>query len=919
MKASPFHLFTVAGPLVTALIALPLLAQTPPVTPPRAPDLSRPRIAYEKYTLPNGLQVILVPDHRVPTVFVDLMFHVGAKNETVGSSGLAHLFEHMMFEGSKNAPGEYLQRIEKLGGSANAGTALDLTNYFETVPSGALEYTLWLESDRLASLGDSLTQERFDNQKSVVENERRERTEDGPYGLVDVVLRQSLYPAGHPYAHSAIGIPHELRATTLTDAKDFFSTYYAPNNLSMTIAGDFEPSATKAWIVKYFGSIRPAQTIVRPVHWTPHLDTEKIVDVRDHVAEERTYSVWPASPWASDDTIALEAAARIINRRLSADLVYAEKPLCSEESVDLNTLEDSSEFVVMASARSGVPLADVENKVDADIAVFAKEGPTDKELQWVKSKLELGELSNLDTTQSTAEMLNQSNVYTGDPDQYQRRWNRLETMTPADLQSAAHRWIASDGHLLIRYHPDSSGTQEQAAVDRSIVPPIRPNPAFRAPAVESASLPNGLQIFVIRRTDAPKISVLLTARAGDMDDPAGKAGLSVMTVTTMAGGTTTRSGTNIRDGMEAAGATTLETSVAPQGASLNFDVVAKNIDPAFAILADVVTHPDFKRFTIEKQKQQWTDMVAQAENDAGELAQSIAPALIFGSDHPFARVLATQKGLASIQRDDLRNFYGYWWNPKNAAVIFAGDISIDEAVALSTKYLGAWTGDAPKTAPLPPPLNPGAGKVYLIDKPGAPQTLIAQLLPAVGQDNPERFPLTLASYVWSDRLNASLRETQGSTYGFNASFSPYVEYGALAASGSVQTDKTKEALMELRRQTRMIAGEKPISDTELRTAKANFAQGYASGFETTSDLTSIVANLWISNLPQSAIQSDPDQVARTPLADVRAAAASFARLDKASLLLIGDRNKIEEGVRSLNIGPIILLNTDGSPITTTAH
>jgi zinc protease len=919
MKAPPSLLSWVAGPLLTAIIAFPLLAQSPSVTPPAAPDLSRPHIAYEKYTLPNGLQVILVPDHRVPTVFVDLMFHVGSKDETIGSSGLAHLFEHMMFEGSKDAPGEYLQRIEKLGGSANAGTALDLTNYFETVPSGALEYTLWLESDRLASLGDSLTQERFDNQKSVVENERRERTEDQPYGLVDAVLRQSLYPAGHPYAHSAIGIPHELRAATLTDAKDFFSTYYAPNNLSMTVAGDFDPSATKQWIAKYFGPIRPAQTILRPVHWTPHLDTEKIVDVRDHVAEERTYFVWPASPWASGDSMTLEAVARILNRRLSADLVYAEKPLCSEESVDLNTLEDSSEFVVMASARSGVPLADVESKVDADIALFTKGGPTDKELQWVKSKLELGELSSLDTIQSTAEMLNQSNVYTGDPDQYERRWNRLEAMTAADLETAGRRWIATDGRLLIRFHPDSSNTQEQAALDRSVAPPTHPNPTFHAPAVESATLPNGLQVFVVRRTAAPKISVLLAARAGDMYDPTGKSGIAVMTVTTMARGTTSRNGTGIRDGMEAAGATTLQTSVAAELASLNFDVVAKNIDPAFAILADVVTHPDFKKFSLDSQKQQWTDMVAQAENDAGELAQSIAPALIFGSDHPFARVLATQKGLASIQRDDLRSFYGSWWKPSNAAVIFAGDISIDAAITLVTKYLSSWTGGAAKPAQLPPPLDPGAGKVYLIDKPGVPQTLIAQLLPAVGQDSPERFPLTLASFVWSDRLNASLRETQGSTYGFNASFSPYIEYGALAASGLVQTDKTKDALIELRRQTRRIAGEEPISDAELRTAKANFAQGYASGFETTSELTSIVANLWISNLPQSAIQADPDQVARTPLTDVRAAAATFARLDKASLLLIGDRNKIEEGVRSLNIGPIILLNADGSPITAQDH
>jgi zinc protease len=909
-----------ASALLLCCLAAPLLAQqsAPAGQQPLSsamPDFGRPHVANEKYTLPNGLQVILVPDHRVPKVFVNLMVHVGSKNETVGSTGLAHLFEHMMFEGSKDAPGEYMQRIEKLGGSANAGTGLDVTNYFETMPAGALEYTLWLESDRLASLGGWLTQERFDNQKSVVENERRERQEDQPYGLVDTVLRESLYPAGHPYGHSVMGVPHELRATTLTDAKDFFSTYYAPNNISMTIAGDFDASQAKEWIAKYFGPIRPAQTILRPVRWIPHLDVEKIVDVRDHVAEERTYFVWPAAGWASSDTLPLDAASRILNRRLSADLVYAAKPLCSEESVDLQTLEDSSEFVVMASARAGVPLADVEAKVDADIALLVKDGPTDKELRWVKSKLELDELSQLDTLQSTAEMLNLSNVYAGNPDQYDRRWTRLEAMTTADLQAAARRWISTDGRLLIRYHPDASaGVTEQVALDRSVAPPIHANPPFRAPEVESATLSNGLRVLVVRRAGAAKVSVLLAARAGDMVDPAGKSGLSVLTVTTMARGTTTLSGTNIRDGMEAAGATTLQQSVNSELASLNFDVVAKNIDPAFAILADVVLHPDFKKYSFESQRQQWTDMAAQGENDVGAVAQNVAPALIFGANHPFARVIATQKGLRDIQREDLRGFYQDWWKPNNAAAIFAGDISLEDAVKLATKYLASWTGTAVKPVPLPAPQNPGAGKVYLIDKPGSPQTLIAQLFPAVGQNDAERFPLTLASFIWSDRLNASLRETQGSTYGFNSGYSPYVVYGAWTASGLVQTDKTKEALVELRQQTRMIAGEKPISDAELRSAKATFAQGYASGFETSSDLAGIVENLWISDLPDSAIQTDADAIARTPLADVEAAAARFARLDQASLLLIGDRGKIEEGVRSLNIGPIILLNADGSPV-----
>lgn len=915
MKAAAPLSFCLTASLLIGPVASRAQSAVPrPHTPETASDLNRPHIQYEKYTVPNGLQVILIPDHRVPRVLVDLMVHVGSKNENVGSTGLAHLFEHMMFEGSKDAPGEYMQRIEKLGGSANAGTGLDLTDYFETVPAGALEYALWLESDRLANLGSALTQERFDNQKDVIENERRERMEVQPYGLIDTVLRDNLYPAGHPYGHSVMGIPHELRSTTLTDAKDFFSTFYAPNNLSMAIAGDFDPETTKQWIAKYFGPIRPAQTIVRPVHWIPHLNGEKIVDVRDHVAEDRTYFVWPAASWASDDALNLEAAARILNRRLSADLVYAEKPLCSEESVDLNTLEDSSEFVIMASARSGVPLSAVENKVDADIALFAKAGPTDKELQWVRSKLELGELSNLDTLKSTATLLNQSNLYTGDPDQYQRRWTHLESLTTADMQQAVSRWISTDGRLLIRYHPDTSGAQEQAALDRTVVPSIHADPPIHAPAVESATLPNGLQVFVAQSTGAPKVSVVLLTRAGDMDDPAGKNGLSVLTVTTMARGTDTRSGTNIRDEMEAAGATTLSSSVAAEAASLNFDGVAKNLDPAFAVLADVVTHPNFKKYSFDSQKQQWMDMAAQGQSDAGDIAQTIAPSLVFGSGHPFARFVATQQGLAHIERDDLRGFYQSWWKPANSALIFAGDVSLADAVALTTKYLSAWTGDAPRPAPLPPPQDPGAGKVYLIDKPGSPQTLVVQLFPTVGQNDPERFPLTLASFVWSDRLNASLRETQGSTYGFDSTYGPYTVYGTWSASGFVETGKTTEAVAELRRQTRMIAGDAPISDAELRVAKAAFAQGYASGFETSSSLAGMIGDLWVSNLPPSALETDPQQMARTPLEDVRAAAARFAQLDKASLLLIGDRSKIEPGIRSLNIGPIILLNADGSPV-----
>lgn len=886
-----------------------------PIAPARpAVDVSRPAVQFEKYALENGLQVILAPDHRVPTVFVDLMYHVGSKNEDAGSSGLAHLFEHMMFEGSKDAPGEYFNRIEKLQGSSNGATTQDLTEYFETVPAGSLEHVLWLESDRLATLGDSLTQERFDNQKAVVQNEGRERMTNQPYGIVDTVLRQSLYPAEHPYAHSAIGTAHDVRRATLEDAKEFFATYYAPNNLSLTIVGDLDVAATKRWIEKYFGPIPPSRTIVRPVRWIPHLSEEKVVEVRDHVPEERTWFAWPAPAWASADTMRLEVAARILRRRLSADLIYAEKPMASEVDAALNSMEDSSEFAVMASARPGAALAQVEGRMRDEIALLVKDGPTQKEMDWAKSRMELDEASAFDTLQSKAEMLNRANVLTGDPGWFAHRWNELETMNAADVQAAVRQWIGTENRLVVRYHPDTSGAEITAALDRAVAPPIHPNPALRAPVVETTTLPNGLRIFVARREDAPKVSVQLAVRAGCMHDPTNKSGLAVMTVTTMSRGTTTRTGTEIRDAMEDAGATTIGNSLSPESAGLNFDVVAKNVEPAFAVLADIVLHPNFKQFSFDSEQQQWQDMVASSLADPGAIASVVAPSLAFGASHPYAHATATREGLANLQREDLRSFYQTWWHPDEAALVFAGSISLDEAVSLSEKYLGAWSGDTPKQGAMPAPENPGAGKVYLVDRPGASQTLIMEILPAIGQDDPQRIPLVLATQVWTTRLNASLRETMGDTYGFNAVFQPYAVSGEWIAGGFVQTDKTREAITELQRQTHRIGGERPMTDAELQEAKSTLARSYALGLETSSDVAAQLSETWVWHMPPSTLQSDPDDIARTPLSNVQAAAARFARLDKASLLLVGDRSRIESGLKDLGLEPIILLHTDGSPV-----
>ena len=901
--------------------ALLLAAQTlAPSSSSIVHPVPEPHVDYEKYVLTNGLQVILVPDPRVPKVHVNLSYHVGSKNEPQDRTGFAHLFEHMMFEGSKDATGHYATLIEAAGGTTNAYTTQDQTDFFETVPTGSLEYALWLESDRLATLPEALSQERLDNQKAVVENERRERVENQPYGLSGILLDENLYPAGHPYGHSVLGSHDHVRAATLTEVKDFFSTYYAPNNLSLAIVGDFDVAVTKKWIEKYFAPIPPAPPIIRPARWIPHLDSQKVIEVQDHVAEERTYLAWVTPSYRSTENVRLELAARLLNRRLNASLVYAEKPLCSDVSTGVNAQEDASEFVVTVSARAGAPLAQIEQKVDAEIAALAKDGPSPDELQQTKRRVEYGELSQFDTLQSTAETLNRGNTLAGDPAYYAVSWKQLEAATPEDVSSAVRQYVDTKQRFLLRFHPDPAQAEKTAALDRSVAPQIHQDPPLRAPRTESGRLANGLEVFVAQRIGVPKVSVLLTTRAGTVRDPEGKNGLAMMTVATMPNGTSTRSSTQIRDGMESAGGTTIESSASREAAGLGYEVLSENVDQAFAIFADVVLHPAFKQYNFETNMRQFQDSLADARTDAGAIADQVAPSLVFGPDHPYARPLVS--GLQNIQRDDLRKFYETYWKPDDAALVFAGNISLEEAISLAQKYLGSWSGTAPAMPEIPPPSDVGAGRIYLIDKPDAPQTLLTEILPSAGANSPDRFAVSLANNVWGamwgSRLSGILREKQGYTYGFHTSMGIMSSYGAWTATGAVQTDKTKESVAELVKQLRLLR-EQPISDAEFTAAKKADLQQSASTFETSGGITSQMGLLWSWHLPMSALGGESEGVQQTGLAAVSAAVARYADPNKASLLVVGDRSRIESGLRELHLGPVVLLDLDGKPANEAVH
>ena len=916
----------VSFPLIIALLlslAAPVFAQN------TDGGSSVPKIVFEKYTLPNGLQVILHVDRKIPVVHVNEWFHVGSKNERIGRTGFAHLFEHMMFEGSKNAKEKYFVYVEKAGanlfeGGVNGTTNWDRTNYFATVPSANLENILWLESDRLATLTEGLTKEKLDNQRDVVKNERRQGLENQPYGRWVKLVFENLYPNRHPYANDVIGSHEDLTAASQDDVRDFFKTYYTPNNLSLVIAGDFDPAEAKRLIEKYFGTIPAGPALDRPAKDFPKLDGEKIVEVKDRVPQERTYFAWHTPAFFDPGDGELDLVSTILtdglNARLNKTLVY-DKQLASDVVSFQWSMENAGRFMLWATARPGASLAQVEQIVTDEIARLAKEGPTAEELNRAKTKWEYGFVTGLERIGGfggKADILNQYNTFLGDPNKFEADVARHRNATAEGVRDAVNKYLNTRNRLLVRFHPETSARESQIALDRSKMPPLGADRAFTVPEVKTAKLENGMEIFVVERHDLPKVAVTLATRAGSINNPAGKDGLADLSIEVMKRGTKTRKALEIDDALGDLG-TAVGGFAGRERASLGFEVLKRNLTPALNIFSDIVLNPSFPEAELDREKKQRLDALSQEAQDPNAIANRVGPMLAFGADHPYGR---PNRGLPStvqsFTRDDFVKFHDTYWKPGGSALVFVGDITLAEATELARQNFGSWSGGAPPSAQVPAPRPVGPGKVYLVDRQDAAQTVVMQILPAPKRKTDEYYALTLADAVWGGgfgtRLNLNLREDKGYSYGVFSFPSLYSQYGVWQSTGGVQTNKTKESVIEFVNELKNISGAKPITDAELAAAKANRIRGYAQQFESLGRIADQIAQLWAQNLPMTDLQRETDELGKASLSSVNAVAQKYAAPNGTMLLLVGDLSKIEAGVRELNLGEIIILDAEGKQV-----
>jgi zinc protease len=896
------------------------------------PENATPKVEFEKYTLPNGLQVILHVDRKLPIVHVNQWFHVGSKNEKLGRTGFAHLFEHMMFQGSKNASGEYFTYAERAGanvieGGVNGTTNQDRTNYFATVPSANLENVLWFESDRLASLADVTTKEKLDNQRDVVKNERRQGLENQPYGRWYPLISEAVFPKGHPYSWPVIGSQEDLTNASLDDVKEFFRTYYTPNNLSLVIAGDFEPAEAKKLVEKYFADIPPGPALDRPAKWIPRLDGQRLVEVNDRVSLERVYIGWPAAEYFTAGDATLDITARILSDGLSARLNRAlvyDRQIATAVSAFNVSGEIAGLFVVQATARPGNSLADIEAIVTEEIAKLAKEGPTAAEVERAKNKHEAEFISGLERIGGfggKADVLNQYNTFIGDPGKIEADLARTRAVTPDAVRAAVREWLDTPNRAVIRFHPEKSTRPVDAMTfDRSKQPPLGADRPFVAPAVKTTKLENGLEVLVIERNDLPKLNVTLVTRAGAVGDPAGKAGVAHLTTTVVDLGTKTRNALQIEEALADLG-TTLTGGAGRESARVGLDVLKRNLSPALAIVADVVQNATFPEQEFAREKKRLLDAIAQQDRDANALAARVRPILAFGPEHPYGRPIQGLRGtVEKITRDDLVAYHQARWKPASSALIFAGDVTVAEAMALAKQHFGAWTGGAAAPITIPPPTTAPANRVYIVDRPDAAQTVVTQWLSAPERTSPDYDALRLADAVWGGggfgtRLNLNLREDKGYSYGVFSNLALMSHAGLWSASGGVQTNKTKESVVEFDREMKAIAGAKPISEEEFATARERRLRGYAQQFESLGRLSQQLGDNWILGLPPTELQREYDATTRASLAQALAAATKYAKPEAAALLLVGDRAKIEPGIRELQLGEIVVLDTEGKPLT----
>ena len=904
-----------------------------------------PRLEYTTFTLKNGLKVILSQDKRLPMVAVNLWYHVGPANEIPGRTGFAHLFEHMMFQGSKHVAADtHFKLLEAAGASdINGTTDFDRTNYFETVPSNQLELALWIESDRMGYLLDVLDQKALANQRDVVRNERRQSLENQPYGVAEEALYQAIYPKGHPYHGVVIGSHADLQAAQLGDVQEFFRQYYTPNNASLAIVGDFDPAAARKLVEKYFGSLKRGAEVPKITATTPPIAAEKRLTVTDTVQLPRVYMAWLTPAIFKPGDAEADLAANILgggkSSRLYKALVY-DKQIAQAVTTTQESLILGSKFTIQATARPGHTAEELEAVINEELKRFVQQGPDATELERAKNTIETRIITGLETLGGfggKADRLNSYEHYLGTPDYLGKDLQRYRGATAQAVKSFAEQYLQPAKRIVLFAVP---GEKKLAAE-----PPAGPDPAAggaqtvnvaepwrkdmpkpgtvkaaQFPTPDQFTLPNGLKVIVSERRELPVVSASLVFASGSGANPADMPGLANFTAAMLDEGTKTRNALQIADETARLGAT-LGTASTMDQSQISVTSLAAQFPRALDLLADVAQNPTFPQEEVERQRaSRLANLVAQKSNPAQIAARVMASAL-YGTAHPYGYTeLGTEASNKAMSRAAMENYWKQQLVPGNAALVVVGAVSRKELEAMTTKAFAGWAGKAAARTKLPAP-GGTAAKLVIVDMPGAAQTQVRVASVGVPRATPDFEALevvnTLLGGLFTSRINLNLREDKGYTYGAFSTFAFRQEAGPFFVGAGVRTDATAPAVTEIYNEIRKMKDVEVTMD-ELTLGKDSLVRSMPGRFETTSQAAASFATLFVYDLGLDYYSKYIERVIGIDAAVAHAAARKHLQPERMLVVAVGDRQKIEAELKKLNLGAAEYRDVDGNVVAAPA-
>ena len=922
---------------VSLLLMLAALLNAAAQTP-----VSAPQIKFEKYALKNGLEIILSENHRLPLVSVDLWYHVGPANERAGRTGFAHLFEHMMFEGSQHVgPKMHDRYLEGAGASdINGTTDFDRTNYFETLPSNQLELALWLESDRMGYLLSKLDAERLANQRDVVRNERRQSVENAPYGLVEEALYHELFPKTHPYFADVMGSHQDIEAARIDDIRDFFRQYYTPNNSSLTITGDFDPAQAKAWVEKYFGSIPSGPPVPKITATTPPITTEKRIKVTDQVELPRVYMGWITPPIFQPGDAESDLLAQILgggkSSRLYKKLVY-EKQIAQDVQVQNSNLRLGSVFELQATAKPGVKPEDLEKAINEELDKLRAEGPTQAEVDRARNVVETHVITSLERLGGfggLADRLNQYNQFLHDPGYLPKDLARYDHATTADLKQVADEKLKTSSRVVVyglpgervvddpprakeEPKPASSATLAGTMPDepwRANPPPAGPPSKLSLPVAASFKLANGLTVLLVEQHQLPIVSAHLVVLSGSDANPVDKPGVASFTAQMLPEGTEHRSSNQIADDAAQIGSEVREASASDES-FVSIRTLKPNVDAAFDLLSDVALRPKFDPAEIERIRKIRETDILQIQDDPTQLAIGVMLKAVYGPNHPYGyREEGTIDVNKIISRDDMVKTWQRGYAPGNSALVLTGDLTQEEGRRLAEKYFGDWKAAGERHEPPPISLKTTRA-ISIVDKPGAAQTFVIVAGLGVPRSTPDYVPLEVMNNIlgglFSSRINNNLREEHGYTYGGFSFFMYRRGPGLFVAGGGIRTDATAPAVHEIFKELERIRTGPPTAD-ELTLSKGSFAHSLAGFFESSEQTANTIGDMFTYDLPLDYYQQLPAKIDAVTTDDVQHMAEKYIHPDTSVVIGAGDRAKIEDSLKKLAIGPVEVRDYDGN-------